>query len=91
MTKPKRIRIYKRAKELLIKEKGDRFSMCDNINEAYEELYRMEWEDWNMDFKIFKEFYSLKPKGASFLTFWWDKYDKEIRIKMFDQIIGEVK
>ena len=91
MTKAKEIRIYKRAKEILIEESGNRFSMCDNITEAYEELYRMEWEDWNFDYTIFTEFYSLKPEGKDTRGFWWNEFDKEIRLEMFDKIIGDSK
>ena len=91
MTKAKEIRIYERAKELLIEESGEWFSMCDCISKAYDELYPEEWEAWYDDLGIFTEFYSLKPEGKDARDHWWNKSDRQIRLDKFDEIIGEVK
>lgn len=93
MTKRKRHRIYKLAKEYYLE--GHDWCMCHAIDSAFAELYFNKWRGWWDYYSIFPEFYALKPKGKTFNIYWWkvewDDRTNDIRSKKFDQIIEATK
>lgn len=82
-TKEERHEIYKKAKEIYIKSR-DLIGICSAMNTVTAGLFTID---------DFPELMRKRPDSASDnpYYYWWDVYAKELRIKVFDEMIEETK
>jgi len=100
-TKEQRHEIYKKAKELYLKNPL-MVGMCIAIKETMRELFYNHLDYINIEYLfILDEFMSLQPSHIRITDYWWvgerhnnnkrTKESEQIRLKKFDQIIKETK
>ena len=88
---PERLDIYKRAKEIY--QINNYSGMCRaiihiiQIKYNYNYSYTSAFENLKTNFP---EFYKLKPFYRNKKRFWWNIYNRKIRIKNFDKLINKL-
>lgn len=97
LTNEIKIQVYQEAIRNL-DEQGvlwGRYSMCDAINAALLNLnlldtYFKDDRHGTFEYQI-PEFVALKPKEVTSYDYWWNRFNKQIRIDNFNKLIKQLK